>query len=307
MGLLGTYVTVSALVRSTTMDAANYMAHKRVALKGHPHLNEKWLQSRIADDPTILGLGDLDVKDLERQQPHAGRLDMLLFDADTNTRYEVEVQLGATDESHIIRTIEYWDLERKRYPQYDHVGVIVAEEITARFFNVISLFNGFIPIVAVQVQAIEMNEAMTLVCTTVLDRMVLGDDEDVAEEPRDRAYWEAKASPKTLGLTDELLSIITEVDPAVSLKYNKNYIGLSRSGLATNFVQFRPRRSHVIVEFKIPRSDELSQRLEDAGIEVLVYSNRWGRYRMQVTEEDITHNRGLLTELATLAHDNYGF
>jgi hypothetical protein len=269
-------------------------------------LNEKWLQSRIVDDPTILGLGDLDVKDLERQQPHAGRLDMLLFDADTNTRYEVEVQLGATDESHIIRTIEYWDLERKRYPQYDHVGVIVAEEITARFFNVISLFNGFIPIVAVQVQAIEMNGAMTLVCTTVLDRMVLGDDEDVAEEPRDRAYWEAKASPKTLGLTDELLSVIRAVEPAVSLKYNKNYIGLSRSGLATNFVQFRPRRSHVMVEFKIPRSDELSQRLEDAGIEVLVYSNRWGKYRMQITEEDITHNRGLLTELATLARDNYG-
>jgi hypothetical protein len=282
------------------------MAHKRVALKGHMQLNEKWLQSRIVDDPTILGLGDLDVKDLERQQPHAGRLDMLLFDADTNTRYEVEVQLGATDESHIIRTIEYWDLERKRYPQYDHVGVIVAEEITARFFNVISLFNGFIPIVAVQVQAIEMNGAMTLVCTTVLDRMVLGDDEDVAEEPRDRAYWEAKASPKTLGLTDELLSVIRAVEPAVSLKYNKNYIGLSRSGLATNFVQFRPRRSHVMVEFKIPRSDELSQRLEDAGIEVLVYSNRWGKYRMQITEEDITHNRGLLTELATLARDNYG-
>jgi len=34
-----------------------------------------------------------------------------------NTRYHVELQLGATDESHIIRTIEYWDTERRRWPQ----------------------------------------------------------------------------------------------------------------------------------------------------------------------------------------------
>jgi len=56
----------------------------------------------------------------------------------------VEVQLGSTDESHIIRVIEYWDVERKRYPQYDHCAVLIAEEITARFLNVIGLFNGTI-------------------------------------------------------------------------------------------------------------------------------------------------------------------
>lgn len=60
---------------------------------------------------------------------------------DTNGRYEVEVQLGSTDESHIIRTIEYWDIERKRYPQYDHTAVIVAEDITSRCLNVISLIR----------------------------------------------------------------------------------------------------------------------------------------------------------------------
>ena len=81
---------------------------------------------------------------------------------ESNTRYEVEVQLGASDESHIIRTIEYWDIERRRYPQYDHVGVIIAEEITARFFNVISLFNGFIPLIAIQLNVIELADAVTL-------------------------------------------------------------------------------------------------------------------------------------------------
>jgi len=45
------------------------------------------------------------------------RLDLLLQDADSNRRYEVEIQLGRTDEAHVIRTIEYWDIERKRYLQ----------------------------------------------------------------------------------------------------------------------------------------------------------------------------------------------
>ena len=113
------------------------MKLESVSLKRSEILNEKWVQQRIGEDPSLLGLGDLLLKDKERKQPHAGRLDLLLQDPDTLKRYEVEIQLGATDESHIIRTIEYWDIERKRYPQYEHAAVIVAEEITSRFLNVI--------------------------------------------------------------------------------------------------------------------------------------------------------------------------
>jgi hypothetical protein len=116
-------------------------------------LGEKWVQKQIADDPTLLGLGDLILKDKERTQPHGGRLDLLLQDPETLKRYETEIQLGATDESHIIRTIEYWDDERKRYPQYEHAAVIVAEEITSRFLNVIQLFNGAVPLIALKMTA----------------------------------------------------------------------------------------------------------------------------------------------------------
>lgn len=98
----------------------------KLSIRSHPELSERWVQERIADDPSILGLGDVILKDKERIQPSAGRLDLLLQEADGDQRFEVEIQLGRTDESHIIRTIEYWDVERKRYPQYDHVAVIVA-------------------------------------------------------------------------------------------------------------------------------------------------------------------------------------
>jgi len=100
----------------------NYVKPERLSLRLHPELNERWVQERIATDPSILGLGDLVLRDKERIQPRAGRLDLLLQDLGTH-RYEVELQLGATDEAHIIRTIEYWDVERKRYPQYEHSAV----------------------------------------------------------------------------------------------------------------------------------------------------------------------------------------
>lgn len=67
--------------------------------------NERWLHERINEDPGVLGLGELNVRDVERAQPHAGRLD-LLSDPEANTRFEVEIQLGSTNESHIMRTIE---------------------------------------------------------------------------------------------------------------------------------------------------------------------------------------------------------
>jgi hypothetical protein len=128
-----------------------FIKPERILLSNHSEYREKWVQERIAGDPSILGLGDLVLKDKERSQPRAGRLDLLFQDAELTTRYEVEVMLGSTDENHIIRTIEYWDVERKRYPQYDHYAVIVAEDITSRFLNVVGLFNGFIPLIALQI------------------------------------------------------------------------------------------------------------------------------------------------------------
>ena len=41
-------------------------------------MDEKWLQKRIAEDPSILGLGDLTVIERERAQPSGGRIDFLM-------------------------------------------------------------------------------------------------------------------------------------------------------------------------------------------------------------------------------------
>ncbi|GAB4451673.1 MAG: hypothetical protein Kow00120_21960 [Anaerolineae bacterium] len=237
-----------------------YRKPERISLKSHTELNERWVQERIAEDPTVLGLGDLILKDKERFQPGAGRLDLLFQDSEANIRYEVEIQLGRTDESHIIRTIEYWDIERKRYPQYDHVGVLVAEDITSRFLNVISLFNGMIPLIAIQMNAIKIDDQVALVFTTVLDQRVLGfadEEEEEAQAVADRAYWEKRGTKATVQMVDELLPLIQALDSELELKYNKFYIGLAKNGQPYNFVTLKPKKQSLRLEPRIARSDEI--------------------------------------------------
>lgn len=281
-----------------------YVKHRKIAMKGNPQLSEKWVQGIVNEDPSLLGFGDVVVKDVERVQAHGGRLDLLLYDTETSTRYEVELQLGATDESHIIRTIEYWDTERRRYPQYDHVAVIIAEEITARFFNVISLFNGFIPIVAIQMSAIELGEnEVTLVFTKVLDRMTLGSDEEDEGEPTDRHYWEQKSSPEMLALTDGILQRLKGFDPAVALNYTKYYIGLAKNGIATNYVTLRPQKRKVNLDIKLPRSDEVTELIESAGLDVLPYDTQWNNYRPIVWPSINDEQMTVIVDLAQRAYN----
>jgi hypothetical protein len=286
--------------------AQSYVKPNRIWLKTHPEYSEKWVQRLIAQDPSILGLGDLVLRDQERIHPRAGRLDLLLQDPDTKRRYEVELQLGATDEAHIIRTIEYWDIERKRYPQYDHCAVIIAEDITTRFLNVASLFNGTIPLVAIQMQVMQVGDHVTLVFTTVMDELSRGlveEDEDAEAAPTDRSFWESKATKATVALPDQLLEVVREFDPSLELKYNKFYIGLSKDGQPFNFVTFRPKKNQINLEVKIPETIETDAKIESSGIETLEYNKRWGLYRLRLTKDVIKKNSEILRDLIHAAYE----
>lgn len=283
-----------------------YLKPERMVLKSHREFNEKWVQDRIAEDPAILGLGELVLRDRERIQPRAGRLDLLLQDADTKRRYEIELQLGATDEAHIIRTIEYWDIERKRYPQYDHCAVLIAEDITSRFLNVVSLFNGTVPLIAIQMQALRVGDHMTLVFTTVMDELTRGmvdEDEDAEAAPTDRSYWEQeRGSKETVAMVDQALEIARAYDPTLELKYNKFYIGLARGGIPFNFVTFRPKRAHMTLEVKLKQSEEIDAKIDGYGLDTLEYSKRWGLYRIRLGKGDIKRHADAIRDLMGLAY-----
>ena len=282
---------------------APYTKPERIDLRTRPEYDEKWVQGIIAADPSVLGLGDIVLRDQERVQPHAGRLDLLLQDMEANRRFEVELQLGPTDESHIIRTIEYWDIERRRYPQYDHCAVLVAEQVTSRFLNVISLFNGALPLIAIQMQAFAVGDHFTLLFTTVLAELVrglVGEDEDAEAVPTDRGYWESRSSKAVVSLADQLLDLIREFDERVELKYNKFYVGLARDGRPFNFVTFQPRKNHVILQVLAPKTDELDARIDGADIDTLDHHR--GMYRLRITKTDLASKSEFLRELMGMAH-----
>ena len=264
------------------------------------------MQEKIAEDPSILGIGELILKDKERNQPGAGRLDLLFQDPDSNLRYEVEIQLGKTDESHIFRTIEYWDLERKRYPQYDHVAVLIAEDITSRFLNIISLLNGFIPLIAIQLNAIQIGDQITLVFTVVLDhRLGLAPEEEDEQEVTDRSYWEKRSSKTTLDMADEILQLLKTLDPELALKYNKFYISLSKDNKPFNFVIFRPKKTSLGVEPKLKKAEEIEIMLDSAGLDMLEYDTRNQRYRIRFTKDEIQKHQRLLKEILARAYRDF--
>ena len=282
----------------------NLIRPEKVSIKGHPILTESWLQDIIAENPDIIGLGDLVLKDKERMQLRAGRLDILLQDPEINKRYEVEIQLGKTDESHIIRTIEYWDIERKRYPQYEHCAVIIAEEITSRFLNVISLFNGKIPLIAIQITAYKNGDDYFLTFNKVLDEMNLGlvDDDEEVSEVTDRSYWETeKGTPKTVKIVDQAIDLIQDVLPRYELKYNKFYIGLAQNGRADNFIIFRAKRNFTRMEVRLEQDEDLENAMEDKGIDLMDYDKRYKRYRIKITSNDLKKHAEFFKDLVRKA------
>jgi hypothetical protein len=293
------HVSTKAAVQPefASMNKLTYSKHERLSLKSHPDFNEKWLQARIAEDPNILGLGDVVLIERERSQERAGRLDILLASIEHDRRYEVELMLGATDESHIIRCIEYWDIERRRYPAYDHCAVLVAEDITSRFLNVLSLLAGTVPLVAIQLNALTVADKVVLDFVRVLDQRMLRRD-DVTEgkiQAADRNYWLEKSGAPIIQIADEVLAMINEkAEPKQQLNYNKGYIGLTDGTRARNFIYFRPRKQFLRVVIPSGGNDNMSARFNEAGLET---EQDEDKLMFNVTASDLAKHRPLIASV----------
>ena len=255
---------------------------EKISLKNNPNIKEDLIQDFIYNNSSVLGLGDLSPIQREKIQPSGGRLDLLLAD-DSGTRYEVEIQLGTTDPSHIIRTIEYWDSEKKRYPQYDHCAVIIAEEITGRFMNVISLFNGTIPLIALQMSAYKQGENISLAFTKVLDRVTYATDEDEQLVVTDRNYWENKSTKNMLKNVDAIFENMRDLTQGYELKYNKFYIGMVKDGISKNFLMFRPKKNYLYIVFKGNDDPELSKHADEEGLEIN-FNPRFKEYTLRIND-----------------------
>jgi hypothetical protein len=257
-------------------------------------LDEKWLQDQICQDPAILGIPGVMFTRREKNQPMGGRIDIILTDEDNEIRYEVEVMLGRLDPSHIIRCVEYWDIERTRSRQYEHRAVIIAEDITSRFFNVIWLLNRAVPIIAIQLQAINVEGKLLLNFTKILDISELGEqDESPANEsqPVDRPEWEKRA-PGLLGIADKLVSYLHGLNPEV--RYNRSHIAVRTTGV--QFAWLFPRVYGGLVQVRMlveERADWLVK-LEDARLLAKTDSQY---VKLRLGPDDLSRNEELISGL----------
>jgi hypothetical protein len=280
------------------MQTPQFVKHQKISLRKHPTLSEKWLQDIIAADPSILGLGDLELIDSERIQERAGRLDLLLSDGDA-TRYEVELMLGACDASHLVRCIEYWDNERRKYPGYDHIAVLVAEDITSRFLNVISLMAGNIPMIAIQMSAIQIGDQLAIDFITVLNQTQLRQDdqsEPAVSQEIDRSFWDNRVGKEIMGCVDGLLVAFQASNPGeYRLRYVKSHVGIASPGERRNAVRVWPKKSFVSFALAVNNPEEWVSTLEAIGLPVT--RRRGSRVGCTITPQQFAQHKQTVQEL----------
>lgn len=257
---------------------------------------ESFVQKLLSEDPSLLGLGNLILAGKEQKQLNAGRVDLVFETQDAKRRFEVEVQLGATDETHIIRTIEYWDNERRRYPEKEHVAVIIAEQITSRFFNVIQLFNRQMPMIAIQMSALIVGSHNTIQFTKVLDHATRTEKQEDEYQPTDRNYWVKRTSEPVMQMIDQIYSFANEVDPQAVLKYNKGYVTIKRTvgGSQNNFISLRPQKKITLV-WLASCDPQLEAAFLEAGLQLEPdYVEQ--RFALYLTPEDFKLNMPLVKQ-----------
>ena len=273
-----------------------YLPHTRTSLK-EAGLSEAWLHEQIKNDTSILGLGELSLFGHEKILP-GGRLDIILGDEEDEIRYEVEIMLGATDPSHIIRCIEYWDIERRRYPAYEHVAVLIAEEVTARFLNVMSLLAGSVPLIAIQLNALRVGDQVILDFVKVLDHRLLRSD-DLSEQDSqdaDRGMWEDDVGQAMMQLCDRVLQLANEASDAIlELKYKKRHVAVCEHGSFFNVVALYPKKSFVACKVRLSNAVERVERAKEIGLEARI--RKGNQILLNLKEQDFANRLELLREI----------
>jgi hypothetical protein len=120
---------------------------------------EQSLVDRINENPTVLGLGDLDLK---RASWRSRQISLLLESPAESVLFVVELQLGPTDDRHIMRVMERWLTERKRQRLSRCFAVLVGEEIAPRYVNILKLISRAVPLLALQMEPSACTEGTAL-------------------------------------------------------------------------------------------------------------------------------------------------
>ncbi len=209
--------------------------------------DEYWLQEYICENPSCLGLGDLETIAKEKRQKSGGRLDILMKGGDDEL-YEIEIMRRESDETHIIRTIEYWDIEKKKRPKKQHTAVLVAERINSRFYNVLNLLSHSVPIIGIQANLYKNKDTVSLVFTKIIDSF----EEPEIEEENGSTYGIdhlQKKYPETAQVINTLLPLVQELNCDNRVNYIKKGASIFIDGTRKIIIVRRGNKQYVLSLF----------------------------------------------------------
>ena len=192
--------------------------------------------------------------------------------------------------------------EAEQWSCRDFLAVLVAEEVTARFLNILQLIDGVVPIVVLQVSALQVGQQVVLSFTKLLDEVALGTELEDDPGARTRSWWEGRSSAAALKLLDECLDLVRELDPELAPSYQKNYIGVSQNNRPNNFVTFRPLRHGLRVEIRAGNLRWFEDRFESEGLSRLGIDRRWRGLRFVLHPGEVAANEKLLKSLLRAAY-----
>ena len=261
--------------------------------------DEYWLQDIIYENPKIIGLGDLVAVNKEKKQASGGRLDILLKEPTENLMYEVEVMLGETDPSHIIRSIEYWDNEKRKYPQRQHFCVLIAESFDRRYFNVIQLMSLNIPMIAIQADLLEVNGEKILNFSKIIGIYTEPEEDEEDIKQVNESTWNAD-SPWTNLNAKEIYDSLKGKHDRIDLRYTQSYISINIDGRNAYWLCKRIKPTSAL--FFSVKDDEkveaIKKKLE--GNDIGYTYNRYKEFMLSVDIKSIKKNIELLNEVHTI-------
>lgn len=104
---------------------------------------------------------------------------------------------------------------------------------------------------------------------------------------------------------DLCLEILNEIDSSINLKYNKFYIGLTNKIGVNNFIVFRARKQHILVDaYGLDGDDKMEwhKKFEDSDI-TLLPDDSYSAIRLKLHMDELQKYRLLIKELFAFCYN----
>lgn len=267
----------------------------------------------IAKEPNMLGRGELKLIDMEVTYENKRRLDLLFQSKDLKTIYEVEIQLGQLNGSHLFRTVEYWLNEKENKSGHKHVAVLIAEDVTERALEILKLCMGNVSIVILKMTANEGENGKP----DLKFREVYPDERAIVDEYKqyeeyeeivlcDRQYYENYKPEELLKAADTIFRILKEIDPVIEMNYTQSYIGF-KTGKIRGLAFIVIKKEELILKLVLERLAETETKINDLRLDLIGYAERKGKkcgeYKIRLTVDDVKNKEEALKELLNMAHE----